>query len=181
MKKLTGSKTSGLLAIGATYVLVLVDIYLTGGDFRLMTDPFFLMAVLFPAVGAAYGVFFFHWMFESGHVATYPDYGIVVWFISSIVALFYSVIFFGLIYAITDSAVHAAIDAWMAEPQPGFAATVTSQVLAPFGYGFDALIELFKQMAGVNIALWIPLAMMCCWYGRKAGMRHYSPVQIVSG
>ena len=170
-RRLTGSKTAGLLTVLASYALVVLDIYLTDGSYGDTLTPGFLVALLVPGIGAGYGVFFFHWMFESGRAAPYPEYGVFMWLVSTVVSLFYCVILFGLVYAITDSAVGALISALGPEQAQNKLALTALHILLPFKSGQDALAEFFKPIAGLNIALWFPFCMICCWAGKRAGLR----------
>jgi hypothetical protein len=179
-RRLTGSKTAGLLTLAACYVVVAIDVYLTGASYAQTLTPRLLVALLVPGIGAAYGVFFFHWMFESGRAAPYADYGVFIWLVSAVVSLFYCVILFGLVYAVTDSAVSALISALGPEQAQNKFALATLHVVLPFWSGQQALVEFFEPITGLNIALWIPLCMICCWGGKKAGLRAAGQAAAVS-
>ncbi|MDQ0393205.1 hypothetical protein [Labrys monachus] len=169
--RLAGSKTAGLLTLVATYVLVVLDIHLTGADYAQTLTPALLAALLVPGIGAAYGVFFFHWMFESGRAAPYPDYGVFIWLVSAVVSLFYSAILFGLVYAITDSVVDVLASSLGPEQSQNRLVLTALHVLLPFWTGQKALVEFFEPITGLNIALWFPLCMLCCWAGKRTGLR----------
>ena len=167
-RRLTGSRTSGLLTIGATYGLVFINIYLTGDRYVEMLMPDALMALLIPAIGAAYGVFFFHWMFESERVAPYPDYGVFIWLVSAVVSMFYAVIVLGLTYALVQSA-----EVILADPShpPSAMTTAALMVVEPLWLGLAMVVDFFQPHTGLNIALWFPLTIFCCAMGKRVGLR----------
>jgi hypothetical protein len=155
-------------------VLVFLSLYLTGsGSYIEMLLPNVLVALLIPAIGAAYGVFFFHWMFESERAAPYADYGVFIWLVSAVVSLFYSVIALGLVYALVQSLqqILEAQTSDPAAPATGIVAALAFAVTTPLWYGLEVVVEFFKPNASLDIALWFPLSMICCWLGKRAGMR----------
>ena len=160
MRKWLGATRSALLTFAAAYVVLFVDFYLW--SYPGWTQAVALMlAIVLPALGAAYGIFFFHWLFESEHSAPYADYGFGIWLISSLASLIYMAVFAGL----------GALIPYGLERLELFGDTV--QMIAS---RMTLASDYFEPIVGRNLALFVLLEIFACAYGKKHGMRLRRPV-----
>lgn len=155
MRRWPGASRSAVLTFAAAYVVLLADFYLyfyPGGVQALALA----LAVVLPALGAAYGIFFFHWLFESERSAPYADYGFGIWLISSLASLIYLAVFAGL----------GAILPYGLQKLDLFGSTV--QVIAS---RMTLASDYFEPIVGRNLILFVLLEIFACAYGKKHGMR----------
>lgn len=164
MRKWPGATRSALLTVAAAYVVLFVDFYLYDYPGGLQALALALATAL-PALGAAYGIFFFHWLFESERSAPYADYGFGIWLISSLASLIYLAVFAGL----------GAMLAYGLQKLDLLGSTV--QVIAS---RMTLTSDYFEPIVGRNLTLFVLLEIFACAYGKKHGMRRASihrPVQ----
>lgn len=166
MRKWPGSTRSALLTIAAAYAVLLADFYIWGAS-DTMQAAILLTSIFIPAVGAAYGIFFFHWLFESERAAPYPDYGFAIWLISAVVSIVYMGIFagFGILIPYTVTVMPS----------------VFPTVARAFAVRMIGSADYFEPFLWRSIGMFIILELFACAYGKKEGMRHYKPVQPTEG
>jgi hypothetical protein len=157
-----GSTRSALLTVAAAYVVLLADLYLWGIPDSTQIAVL-AISILIPAVGAAYGIFFFHWLFESERAATYPDYSFGIWLISSVVSIVYMGIFAGF----------AALIPYTITLSPG----IFPPGMRTFAAHMIGSVDYFEPFLWRSIGMFIILEIFACAYGKKEGMRHYKPTQ----
>ncbi|WP_448952041.1 hypothetical protein [Labrys neptuniae] len=160
MRKWPGARRSALLTFAAAYVVLLVDFFALGGYPGGTQAVALMLAIAVPALGAAYGIFFFHWLFESERSSPYADYSFGVWLLSSLASLIYMAVFAGfgalIPYAVQSTALFG--DA---------AQVIASQMTLATDY--------FEPVIGRNLALFVLLELFACAYGKKEGMRVHQP------
>ncbi|PRH85071.1 hypothetical protein C5L14_24350 [Labrys okinawensis] len=155
MARWPGARRSALLTFAAAYVVLFADFYLyfyPGG----LQAIALMLAIALPAMGAAYGIFFFHWLYESERSVPYADYGFGIWLISSLASLIYMAVFAGL----------GALLPYGLERLELFGNTV--QMVAS---RMTLASDYFEPVVGRNLALFVLLEVFACAYGKKEGMR----------
>jgi hypothetical protein len=162
MRRWPGSTRSALLTVVAAYVTLLADFYFWGFP-DASQIAILAVSIFIPAVGAAYGIFFFHWLFESERAATYPDYSFGIWLISSVVSIVYMGIFAGF----------AALIPYSITLFPG----VFPTELRVFAAHMIGSADYFEPFLWRSIGMFIVLDIFACAYGKKEGMRYYKPAE----
>jgi hypothetical protein len=158
MHKWPGSTRSALLTVAAAYVVLLADFYFWG-----LPDgqqiAVLCLSVLIPALGAAYGIFFFQWLFESGRAgADYAaDYSFGIWLISSVVSIVYMGIFAGFAVLIPYSI--TVLPGFFPVPARAFAIRMIEAT------------DYFEPFLWRSIGLFVLLEIIACAYGKKEGLR----------
>lgn len=158
MRKWPGSTRSALLTVAAAYVVLLADFYFWG-----LPDgeqiAVLLLSIFIPAIGAAYGIFFFHWLFESRRAGTNyaADYSFGIWLISSLVSIVYMGIFAG--FAVLIPYTVTLLPNVFPTPIRAFAA----HMIGASNY--------FEPFLWRSIGMFIILEIFACAYGKREGMR----------
>jgi len=163
MHRWPGSTRSALLTIAAAYVVLLADFYFWGLPDE-QQIAVLLLGIFIPALGAAYGIFFFHWLFESERAAAYPDYSFGIWLISSLVSIVYMGIFAGFAVLIPYTIMQFP--------------SVFPVAARAFAAHMMGAADYFTPFLWRSIGMFVVLEVFACAYGKKEGMRHYTPSQM---
>jgi hypothetical protein len=159
MRRWPGSTRSALLTVVAAYVVLFADFYFWG-----LPDgqqvAVLLLSIFIPAIGAAYAIFFFHWLFESGRAGTNyaTDYSFAVWLLSSVVSIVYMGIF----------ASFSVLIPYTMTLMPGlFPAAIRSFAVRLIGAS-----DYFEPFLWRSIGMFIVLEIVACTYGKQEGLRY---------
>lgn len=171
MLKWPGSSFSALLTVLAAYVVLFADFHFWG-----MPDWLQMVALLIgtfiPALGAAYGIFFFQWLFESERVAPYPDYSFGIWVISSLVSIVYMGVFAGFAALIPYGLAQLP---WLSPDQYGVYPALIVGEIKVIASEMMRSLDYFEPFLWRSIGMFVVLEIFACSYGKRLGMRSYRP------